>query len=52
MIYSSVDLSLQRTTDEHFQILFGLLEAQKVELAAFYDHLSDIREDLEAFTRN
>jgi len=46
------DLSLQRTTDEHFQVLFGLLEAQKVELAAFYDHLSDIREELEAFTRN
>ena len=42
------DLSLQRTTDERFQVLFDLLEAQNVELADLYGYLSDIKEDLSA----
>jgi len=39
------DLFLQRTADEHFQRLFYLLEAQKVELDDLYINLSGIRDD-------
>jgi len=40
------DLSLQRTTAERFQELFGLLDIQKAELAGLYDDLLGIREDM------